>query len=158
MIKRLFSILLLATATVIAAGAAEATDSTTIADRINAAGQSTIVQPARLNARLVATRAAAEVSADDAHQAAAPTGGYRIQVFSGNNARTSKGEAGARAAKISAQFPEHATYVTYDAPYWRLRVGDFRTYEDARGVLSMMKSAFPAYAREMRLVRDRIKL
>lgn len=127
----------------------------TIAERIVADGKATIIQPAKLNERLRPKMTAASDATDNATRTT--TGGYRIQAFSGNNARQSKGEADRRAALISGTFPEHATYVTFDAPYWRLKVGDFKTYEDASAALSIMKTQFPAYAREMRLVRDRIK-
>ncbi len=126
----------------------------TIAEHIVAEGKATIVQPAKLNERLRPAAAYAD-AADNTTRATA--GGYRIQAYSGNNALQSKSEAERRAATISSTFPEHATYVTFDAPYWRLKIGNFRTYEDASAALSLMKAQFPAYAREMRLVRDRIK-
>lgn len=129
----------------------------TIADHISLSGNSTVSQPEKLNDRLrpVASPAAADDSAEPA-AARRTTGGYRIQAFSGNNARTSSGEARSRAGKISAAFPEHAVYVTYDAPYWRLRVGDFQSYEDASAALSVIKAQFPEFARELRLVRSKI--
>ncbi len=155
--KRLLLILTVIAATAAAAFCAEPADSTTIADCINASAKSKVIQPEKLNARLVRNGAHADGADKDA-VAPTPTGGYRIQVYSGNNARTSKNEAQARASKISSRFPEHATYVSYDAPYWRLRVGDFRNYDDARAAMGMLKKEYPSYAREMRLVRDRIKL
>lgn len=82
--------------------------------------------------------------------------GYRIQVFSDNNSRTAKGEARSRARNISSQFPDYQTYVVYSSPYWRLRVGNFRSSEEATRVAEELKIAFPAYAREIRVVRDRI--
>lgn len=82
--------------------------------------------------------------------------GYRIQVFSDNNSRTAKGEARSRARNISSQFPDYQTYVVYSSPYWRLRVGNFRSSEEATRVADELKIAFPAYAREIRVVRDRI--
>lgn len=127
----------------------------TIADHIMASGTATVSQPAKLNERLRPVDASSPQATETGSRKA--TGGYRIQVYSGNNARYSKGEAQNRAAAIAAAFPEHATYVTYDAPYWRLRVGDFRTYEDASAALSVLKAQFPAYARELRLVRSKIK-
>lgn len=133
---------------------ASAQETATIATYLTASGKARIVQPAALNARL-ATHMADDESAPA--EAAAATGGYRIQVYSGNNAATAKRDAESRAAAIRGRFPEIATYVTYDAPYWRLRAGDFTVYENAAAVLGEMKRAFPAFAREMRLVRDRIK-
>ncbi|MCM1505210.1 MAG: SPOR domain-containing protein [Muribaculum sp.] len=83
-------------------------------------------------------------------------GGYRIQVFSDNNAQTAKAEASARARNVSAKFPEYATYVVFSSPYWRLRVGNFRTQEEANNAAHLLKEAFPSYSREIRVVRDRI--
>lgn len=82
--------------------------------------------------------------------------GYRVQVFSDNNARTAKNEARSKARNISARFPDQRTYVTYHSPYWRLRVGDFRNQSEANEFAEQIKSAFPAYAKEIRVVRDRI--
>lgn len=131
----------------------------TIADHINASGIAIIFQPAKLNARLMTAKSATEAAAEPAETADKPAtnvGGYRVQLFSGNNARTAKASATARAEKVNMQFPEYATYVTFDAPYWRLRVGDFRSYEEATAALGRLKAAFPDFAREMRLVRDKI--
>ncbi len=83
-------------------------------------------------------------------------GGYRIQVFSDNNSRTAKGEARNRAHNISSQFPGYQTYVVYNSPFWRLRVGNFKSADEANAVADELKSAFPQYAKEIRVVRDRI--
>lgn len=138
---------------------ATAAVATTIADRINASQKGArIVQPAALNARLAPKTDGRANAADGTAVAADKIGGYRIQIFSGNNARTAKGEAQSRSAAVGDAFPEYAAYVTYDAPYWRLKVGDFRSYDEARTALERLKAALPRYAREMRLVRDRIKV
>lgn len=57
--------------------------------------------------------------------------GYRTQVFSGNNQRKSKDEAFRKEKEIKELFPDVPTYVTYNAPFWRLRIGDFRSHEEA---------------------------
>lgn len=82
--------------------------------------------------------------------------GFRIQVFSDNNIRTAKGEANAKARNITEAFPRLRTYITYDAPYWRLRVGDFRSRSDAEEVAEEIKRQFPSYSREVLVVRDRV--
>lgn len=170
--NRILTLLLLAAASIGGVRAQEAADTlaaaltaaTTIADHINASGVATVSQPAKLNARLAPAGgnvADSEASAGESAAAEKPakaTGGYRIQLYSGNNARTAKNEAANRAALVDSQFPEYATYIKYDAPYWRLKAGDFRSYEDASAALSRLKAAMPAYAREMRVVRDRINL
>lgn len=86
----------------------------------------------------------------------AKTGGYRVQVYLDNNARTAKNEARARARNISERFPNYPTYVVYSSPYWRLRVGNFRSHEEADEAAAEISAAFPSYAREVRVVRDRI--
>lgn len=83
-------------------------------------------------------------------------GGYRVQVYSDNNARTAKNEARAKERAILSRFPDLATYVVYDSPYWRLRVGDCRTRAEADELAAELKSAFPSYRAEITVVRDRI--
>lgn len=84
--------------------------------------------------------------------------GYRVQVFSDNNVRTARNEARTKQRNIKSRFPQYDSYVTYNQPYWRLRVGDFKTQEEANAFMTTLQRAFPSYAREMRVVRDRIKV
>ncbi len=83
--------------------------------------------------------------------------GYRVQVFSGNNSNA-KSEGQTRENQIHLFFPEHNTYLTYGAPYWRLRIGDFRTSEEAADFAAELKKAFPAFKREITVVRDRVTI
>lgn len=84
--------------------------------------------------------------------------GYRIQVFSDNNQRTAKAQAQARERNISVQFPELRVYRLYKSPSWRVRVGDFKTRNEAEQVMQEIKEAFPAYASEVTIVVDKINL
>lgn len=84
--------------------------------------------------------------------------GWRIQVFSGNNPRVSKNEAFSKEADIKSIFPDLGTYVTYTAPFWRLKVGDFQTYQDARTVLTSLRNNFPAFGREMSIIKEKIQI
>lgn len=81
--------------------------------------------------------------------------GYRVQVYADNNVRVAKGEARKRERAIAARFP-YNTYVAYASPYWRLRVGDFKTQAEAEKVATDLRRSFPGYAKEIRVVRDRI--
>ncbi len=113
------------------------------------------------------TSAAAEVS-EDADEKPETDGtqqkgrgkgvGYRVQVFADNNARSAKGEARQREKSISGAFPQYGTYVTYASPFWRLRVGDFKSQYDAEKAAAEIKRQFPGYAREVRVVRDRVNV
>ena len=80
--------------------------------------------------------------------------GYRIQVFAGNNQRTSKNEAESKEKQIQELFPDTPTYVLYNAPFWRLRVGDYITYEEAHAMQSKLMNAFPNFRKEIQILRE----
>lgn len=82
--------------------------------------------------------------------------GYRIQAYTANNAQTARSNATSRARAIAMKFPQYRTYITYKAPSWRLRIGDFTTQQAAQTALNSMKKAFPGYA--LTIVRDRINV
>jgi len=84
--------------------------------------------------------------------------GYRIQAYTDNNARTAKAAAQKRARDIAMKFPQYRSYITYKAPSWRLRIGDFKTKGEAQAALRRIKSVYPKFAREMVIVRDRINI
>lgn len=86
------------------------------------------------------------------------TDGYRVQIFAGNDRRTSRTEAFEKENEVREVFPQLPTYVTYPAPFWRLRAGDLRTVEEARQLLHQLTQAFPAYAKEMYIVREEIRI
>lgn len=86
------------------------------------------------------------------------TDGYRTQVFSGNDQRSSKGEAARKEKMVKELFPDIPTYITYTAPFWRLRVGDFRSREEAFQLQRRLSEAFPSFAKEMYIVKDDIKI
>lgn len=83
--------------------------------------------------------------------------GYRIQVFSSNNQKTAKAEAFRRETAIKQAVPGMTSYVKYQAPFWRVRVGDFQTYEDAYAKLVEFRKTF-VFGREMSIVRETINL
>lgn len=85
------------------------------------------------------------------------TQGYRVQVFSGNQ-RSSKEEAFRKESEVKNTFPEVQTYVTYNAPFWRLRVGDFGSHEQAYYLLRQLSDAFPKYGKEMYIVKEEVKI
>lgn len=82
--------------------------------------------------------------------------GWRVQVFSDNNSKTAKNEARVKEQKVLQRFPQYRTYKKYSAPYWRVRVGDFKTSAAAESAAAELRRAFPAFAKEIRVVRDRI--
>ncbi|MGL4293311.1 MAG: SPOR domain-containing protein, partial [Bacteroidales bacterium] len=82
--------------------------------------------------------------------------GYRVQIFSGNNQRESKNEAYSKEEQIRQLFPMLDTYVSFNSPFWKLRVGNFRTSEEAHAKLRELKLAFPKW-KEMIIVNDQVR-
>lgn len=158
--RAISSLLCLATLS-LAASADETVVTTTIVDHITAGTENTVTQPDALLKRLVpiTTPAEEEESHDEPSRPVnGRLAGYRVQVFSDNNVRTAKAEASSKQRIISARFPQYQTYVRYNSPYWRLKVGDFKTQQEANAAAEELRKAFPAYSKEIRVVRDRISL
>lgn len=124
-------------------------------ERPETGGKVKVVQPAELAERV--SRAEGVIKYDG-NKGYAQSSGFRIQVFSDNNYRTAKNSALYKEGLIKQAFPEMETYVTFTSPFWRLRVGDFRSYEEAGNALRELKREFPQMAREMRVVRDKIHI
>lgn len=82
--------------------------------------------------------------------------GYRVQVFDDNNVHTAKNEAQHRKNQLASRFPEFKAYLQFNSPYWRVKVGDFATRSEADAAAAAIKAAFPAFASQLRVVRDRI--
>ena len=68
--------------------------------------------------------------------------GFRVQIFfdSGNN---SKRAAQTAREKFMEGHPDIIAYLTFKAPYYRVRVGDFRTKLEAEGFLFQLATAYP---------------
>lgn len=69
--------------------------------------------------------------------------GYRIQIFfeSGNY---SKGLAMQIAEDFQENYPDVRHYLSFNEPYYRIRVGDFRTIIEAKGFLMKVMSKYPS--------------
>lgn len=148
--KRL--LLLSLAAFIAAAGSAQ-----TIVEHIESTSQGrvTVTQPSQLGERLDPKNGNPENGLKSAGKNRV---GYRIQVYADKNQRTAKSEAMSRERALQMRFPDLGCYVTYNAPTWRLRVGDFATREEAVEIMQQLKKEFPSYAREMIVVKDRINV
>jgi len=65
--------------------------------------------------------------------------GYRLLVINTNNRQ----EAIAAKTKIYSNFPELKAYLIYQSPYFKLKVGNFRTREDAAQYQKNLGYYFP---------------
>lgn len=86
------------------------------------------------------------------------TGGYRVQVFSSNTQRTAKNQAYKIEKELSEAFPNHSIYVTYSAPFWKVRIGDFRSQKDAQELRTEIIRTFPTLRSETYTVRDNVNM
>jgi len=68
--------------------------------------------------------------------------GYRIQILmrAGN---TALDEANLIKEEFEEDYPEINTYITFREPYYRLRVGDFRTRLEAMEFMENLKRSYP---------------
>ncbi|QHS61004.1 SPOR domain-containing protein [Chitinophaga agri] len=64
--------------------------------------------------------------------------GFRVQVIS-TNKRNEANDVKARAMQL---FPDYRTYMDYQAPYFKVRIGDFKTREEATELREKMSSSF----------------
>jgi hypothetical protein len=77
--------------------------------------------------------------------------GYRIQVISTNN-RTKALEAKTR---IYQHFPELKSYLMYQSPFFKLKVGNFLERQEAENYLHDIMALFPA---GVYVVRDMVEV
>lgn len=66
--------------------------------------------------------------------------GYRVQAFAGGNTRNDKQKAQQIGNAIKMRYPDHPIYVHFYSPRWICRVGNYRSYEEARQMLNNVKA------------------
>jgi hypothetical protein len=89
-----------------------------------------------------------EATTRDSRRSAA---GYRIQVINSSN----RDKVFAAKTKIYQQYPELKVYLLYQPPNYRLKVGNFKTSEEADVYVKKMASLFPT---GMYVVHDTIEV
>lgn len=81
--------------------------------------------------------------------------GYRIQVYAGNNSRRAKAEAQSIGKRINDEFPELSVYTYFQSPRWLCRIGDFKSIEEADGVMRRLREG--GY-KEVSIVKEIVNL
>lgn len=76
--------------------------------------------------------------------------GFRYHITFTNN----RDEAYAIKTKVLKTLPDLRCYVVYEQPYYKVRVGDFRTKEEAQEQTKRIIAAFPGSF----IVNDKIKI
>lgn len=80
--------------------------------------------------------------------------GYRVQLFSGNNPQTAKQDALKLEKELTEFYPEIKSYVTYNAPFWKVRIGDFTSYYEALLFSRRLKVDFPRFENEIYVMKE----
>jgi len=83
--------------------------------------------------------------------------GFRVQIYSSNNQQMAKLEA-IRLEKDMRDKLDVPIYVTYTPPFWKVRVGNFATYEDAIDFKNGFVREFPELTGDTYVVRDLVTL
>lgn len=66
--------------------------------------------------------------------------GYRLQVINTND----RNKALEAKTKMLSEFPAEKVYFLYQAPYFKVQMGNFRTREDAGKLLDKVKKIYPS--------------
>jgi hypothetical protein len=66
--------------------------------------------------------------------------GYRIQVINSPD----RGKVFAAKARVYEQFPDWKPYLLYQSPNYKLRVGNFKTQDEAQDAMKQLSRLFPA--------------
>jgi Mg-chelatase subunit ChlI len=83
--------------------------------------------------------------------------GYRVQIYSSNLQQTAKSEALELENKLKDRV-NHTVYVQYITPFWKVRIGDFRTYEEAQEYKQQFVAQYPHMTGDTYIVRDKIQV
>ncbi len=68
--------------------------------------------------------------------------GYQVQIYFGSG-RNSRESALDSKARFLSDFPGYPAYIIYETPYYKVRVGNFRTKREAADLFSKLKRKFP---------------
>jgi hypothetical protein len=130
-----------------------------IVEDLMSKGNVSITQPDNMNDKLVFDSVAARETQKNTtrQQASSSRQGYRVEVFADNNPRTAKQTASAKKRNLESRFRQYPVYMVFESPYWRVRLGDFKSRAEAEAAMREVRSAFPAYANDLRIVRSTIK-
>ena len=83
--------------------------------------------------------------------------GYRVQIYSSNQQQTAKSEALELETRLKDAIGQ-TVYVQYLPPFWKVRLGDFRTYTEAKEYKKEFVQMYPEMQGDTYIVRDKIQV
>lgn len=69
--------------------------------------------------------------------------GFRVQLYSGVGSKARQEALNAK-EKVLTDLPDENVFIEYSAPFWRVRMGNFRHRHEALSLLNRLKKIFPA--------------
>jgi hypothetical protein len=96
-------------------------------------------------------RKQAEINEETTRDSRRNIPGYRIQVINSSDRKS----VFAAKTKVYQQFPELKPYLMYQAPNYKLKVGNFKTQEEAEEYSKQLSKLFPA---GVYVIRDTIEV
>lgn len=98
-----------------------------------------------------------ERKADGVEQQMQEIDGYRVQVFSSNQQQQAKAEALLMEKTLREAISEEV-YVSYSTPFWKVRIGNYRTHEEAMRAKEEIIRTLPQLQSSTYVVRDKIQV
>lgn len=95
-----------------------------------------------------------KATSNNAEEALVATG-YRVQIYSSNASRKAKETATQWKKELETAFPNQKTYLAYQAPFWKVRIGDFTHYAEAVLFSQKLIQKFPKQAGEIIVVKEK---
>lgn len=84
--------------------------------------------------------------------------GFRVQLFSSSAPQTAKVEAFKVEKRVIELDLDIPTYVLYNPPFWKVRVGDFKTQDEALSLKEELVRLLPDLQGDIYVVRDQIEV
>lgn len=84
--------------------------------------------------------------------------GYRVQVYSSNRQQSAKTEAYRIRQKVEDEDLQVDVYVTNNPPFWKVRVGNYRTKEEAELMKEELLRRLPELQGSVYVVPDKINV
>jgi hypothetical protein len=126
-----------------------------LASSIDGQGKVRVIQDSRLN-HLIAAKS--EENKKKSNKDFMFINGYRVQVFSSNVPRTSKDEAFSMESAVREKISDTEVYISFTSPFWRVRVGDSKTYQEAIVLLNLLRNEFPKERNNFYIVKETIRV
>ncbi|MCQ2310534.1 MAG: SPOR domain-containing protein [Paludibacteraceae bacterium] len=79
--------------------------------------------------------------------------GWRVQIYSSNSQLVAKQEAEALKKTLENEISE-PIYINFIQPFWKVRIGNFQTLEEAKAYRNELVQQFPELQAESYAVRD----